>query len=962
MHELFSIQLVSIFLVLAGSIMLMVSISQSMQLCKKSRPEFRIGWNILLLMIVGFISGYLAFVYSLLVNAVTVIELMLSVILFGGGAFVALVIKMSLNTIQNEKEIFEQLRTKTRDLEYQKFSLDEHSIVSIADNSGVITYVNKKFSMISGYSIKELIGSKHSIVNSGHHNKQFWDDLWETISTGEVWHGEIKNRAKNGIYFWVQTTIVPFLDDSGVPYQYIGIRNDVTFRKEQEIRQEQRQTRMSMQQDSLLKVARIATLNDVDFTGAIREILRISSETLGVARASLWLFENQALPEYTSLLYDNESKNVFNTFDIDQNKYPEFFRLIERCRILSTSSSEDDKNYREFYKQNNIQGEVKSILDASLMQGGSLIGLLRVEEVISKRIWHADEVHFLNAIADLVELSIVNSSRIKMDQQLTKVALELDTKNKDLEVALNASKEAGKAKSEFLSTISHEVRTPMNGIMGMLTLLKDVEEDEEKLEYIDAAYMSSLSLLELLNDILDFSRIEADKVELENIEFSVRHIMRNINDMMGASLKGKDIDFSWKVADKIPYSVLGDVGRLRQILMNLIGNAIKFTRQGNILVDIDELENSDEDICTLRFIISDTGIGIPSEQIESIFDAFTQGDGSITRKYGGTGLGLSICKSLVELMDGAITVSSVEGEGAKFVFTINLKHTVCSIYTGGSIPDISNIRVLLADNNKFERERIAVGLARYNLKSTWVEAGYQLIQRLRAAAKGGNHFQYAVLDSRMADLDTLELAKIIKSDPEICDTRLIMTIERGEQGQGKAAFEAGFHAYLTWPISSKLLIRCINLTSSYLGGNSLITRHTIEEFKEISGDEILFVSNSESGNVQFFDLINEIGFSCKYLEFLNQDLNNIDRYQLVLIDLTRDEDHSFNIKSLIGSIKNNSCIVAGIVSGNTGNYTDEYRKLGIENFITYTENMDLLEEQIDQLLLMELFPKNRQAL
>lgn len=973
MNNIFSIQSISITLVLAGVIMLMVSVSQSILLCKESKPVSKNGWKILLLMMVAFIGGYLTFIVYLFRYPAENIELMLSAILFGGGAFVVLVIKMSLISIQNEQHVTEQLRIKARDLEYQKSSLDEHAIVSITDSNGVITYVNDKFTDISGYSRDEAIGSNHSLVNSGYHSEQFWKDLWETISHGEVWHDEIRNLGKNGNGYWVETTIVPFLNESGIPYQYVAIRNNITRLKEQEAQQELRQKRMSMQQCSLLEAAEFATLNNVDFSGAIREILRISAQTLGAVRSSLWLFESQIVLEHTSILYDNESESIFNTFDLEKENYPEYFRSIGKHKLLHTSNPTEDENYKEFVRLNDIQEDVELILDASIAHCGDIMGLLRIEDSDSQRSWYADEQYFIASIADLISLTVINSSRVKMDRKLTKVALELDVKNKDLEKALSASEESGKAKSEFLSTMSHELRTPMNGIMGMLSILNDLEEDEEKNEYIEAAYKSSESLLDLLNDLLDYSKIEADKIELEDIEFSMRHIMKNMNDMMGANLKGKNIEFSWKVSDKIPSSVLGDAGRLRQILMNIIGNAIKFTKTGKILVDINELDNNDKDICTLIFRISDTGVGIPKDRIGDIFEAFTQADGSITRRYGGTGLGLSICKNLIELMSGDITVESTEGVGSTFTFTINLKHTVHSIYTGGSIPDIREVRILIADSCKFDRNAIEVGLNRYKLEVSWVDAGYQIVNRLHAAAKSGHPFQYAILDSRVSDLDILELAKIIKADPVICNTRLIMTVERGEPGHGKSAFNAGFHAYLTWPINSKIIVRCINLSSSHLGGDTLITRHTIDEFKEISGEEILFISNLPSEHHSLSDLLNEIGFSCRFLNYQHQDIINIDRFQLVLLDLMQDEVDNDKLKKVIGAIipqssntgfgnRGSGNIVVGVVSENTKNYIENYKMLGIDNFITYSGSSELLEENIDQLLLMDSTPENKRAI
>jgi len=536
----------------------------------------------------------------------------------------------------------EKLQSSLKELEDLNFAMDQHCIVARTDRRGVITFVNDKFCSISKYGREELLGKDHRIVNSKHHPKEFIRSLWQTISRGDVWKGEIKNRAKNGGEYWVDTTIVPFRDSAGKPRQYIAIRSDIT-------------------------------------------------------------------------------------------------------------------------------------------------ALKRIQD--------------------------------------------------DLRGAKDAAEAASRAKSEFLANMSHEIRTPLNGVMGMTDLALETELTAEQREYLETVKMSGDSLLTVINDILDFSKIEAGKIDLETADFNLRDSLESTLKTLALRADEKGLELLCEVAPEVPEVVRGDSTRLRQIVVNLVGNAIKFTDSGEIAVKVQVEGKEDADwICHLT--VADTGIGIPEDKRESIFDPFSQADTSTTRKYGGTGLGLTISTRLVRMMGGKIWVESEVGRGSQFHFTVRLGAADAKEIKLGTVapPELlSGVKVLVVDDNRTNRRILEGMLLRWQMKPTSVEGGRQALAQLSEAREAGAPYGLILTDMHMPDMDGFALVEEIRHRPELSTATIMMLTSAGHRGDAARCQELGVAAYLLKPIRQSELREAVARVlgaREHEGAIPLITRFSLQDARE----------------------------------------------------------------------------------------------------------------------------------
>jgi PAS domain S-box-containing protein len=635
-------------------------------------------------------------------------------------------------------------RARARQFEAELALLNSCNIVSTSDATGRITHVNELFCRISGYTREELIGRNHNIINSGHHSRKFFMNMYRAIATGQPWRGEIRNRAKDGSLFWVDTTIIPTLDSGGRVARYTSVCIDITQSKEAEEMFASLRERhaLAMQGSGICLWDWDLVRGAVKFHGNWGPLLGYATEEVTLAPGNVW-------------------HRYMHPDDL-----AELERQVQSCSRGEAPSFESEARMRH--------------------KNGQWISILIRGSVIERDV-NGLAMRISGTSIDITDLKVVEAELIK---------------------ARNDAEAASKAKSEFLATMSHEIRTPLNGVVGFTEMLLDTGLDDEQRSFAATIRDSGKSLMTIIQDILDFSSIEAGHVAVERSHIDAKRIAREVFTLLHprAAEKNLELDVQWPAA--VSSNIIADPGRLRQVLSNLVSNAIKFTENGR--VNIRAYGDADG---MLRIEVQDTGIGIAPEQLSRLFTKFTQADSSTTRKYGGTGLGLAISKQLVELMGGQIGANGRPGSGSTFWFTLPFAQRAGTTGTNkvstldpqqlqqariDSIAD-SPLRVLVVEDHAVNRLLATRLLKKFGCEVAIAENGL-----IACELTAQESVDLVLMDCQMPEMDGFEATRTIRSReletgrhlPIVALTANAMSEDR------ERCLDAGMDDYITKPCSA----------------------------------------------------------------------------------------------------------------------------------------------------------------
>ncbi|MCC2644007.1 MAG: putative Histidine kinase (modular protein) [Nitrospira sp.] len=724
--------------------------------------------------------------------------------------------------------------------------------IFVTDAQGSGVYTNKRWQEMAGLSPEASLGRDWSLAVHPEDRGVLVAGWSQSAPDGKEYEAEFRMQQPNGRTRWVHSRSRPLYDANGAIRGHVGTVQDITDRKRME-------QRMAVQ----YVAARVMSEAREPESG-LAQILAKVGAALSAETAGLWLSNKE-----TGLLHCGSfwttSPTKYETFEMRSRSMS--FRLGEGIpgRVLSTHNP-------------TWIPEIAADPDVPRKDTAACCGLWSSTK-------ERDE-------ALLIALHLIG---LQIGQFFERVQAE-----RQAVLAREAAERSAQAKADFLATMSHEIRTPMNGVIGMTGLLLETDLSPEQREFAETVRLSGEALLTIINDILDFSKIEAGKLTIECLDFDLRTMIEDTLDLMAESAQRKGLELVGLMDAAVPSGVHGDPGRIRQILSNLVGNAIKFTERGEVIVQASLQGRADEDLI-IRLDVVDTGIGISPDHIGKLFQSFSQADGSTTRRYGGTGLGLAISKRLAALMGGEVGLESTVGRGSRFWFTVRLR--------GQQVPDrpsliqmadLKGVRLCIVDDTAMNRTLLRHYAEAWGMTCAETDRPSEALSILFNAARSLEPFDLVILDSQMPHMDGFALAQAIKAQPAIASLKIILLTAMGQRGEAKVARAAGIAGYLTKPVRHAQLYACLRLVMGQApdlpsGPESLVTRHHAREAVARSRGRILVVEDNVVNQKVAVRLLENLGYKADVAANGLEAIDALHRlpYDVVLMDCQMPELDGF---------------------------------------------------------------------